>query len=53
MSATPFSSVKLPAHLVEQARQAAQPIGHHVHPQEQEPKPEQRAADIAYPATAA
>ena len=26
MSATPFSSVKLPAHLVEQARQAAQPM---------------------------
>eukprot|EP01041_Mallomonas_annulata_P027993 gene27994-biopygen20624 len=26
MSATAFSSVKLPAHLVEQARQAAQPM---------------------------
>ena len=26
MSATPFSSVKLPAHLVEKARQAAQPM---------------------------
>ena len=26
MSATPFSSVKLPAHLVEQARRAAQPM---------------------------